>query len=457
MFQFCPIVIVAAFLLIAATACAAAQGQPRPTPEQAAWQDYEIGMFIHYDLPVFKPGWHHRDYDHFPRADIFNPTRLDTDQWMQAAAAMGARYAVLTATHGSGFMLWQSEAYAFGVKQSPWKGGKGDLVKEYVASCRKAGLSPGLYCHMLCNGWWEADHPGLVNRGKGGDAKRQAEYAAAKLKQAQELWGNYGPLGEIWFDGGTPDPAAAGFDVVPLVRKLQPKAMVFQSPAATIRWIGNESGVAAYPCWATVADFKTASRGEGDLGSGDPNGQAWLPGECDVPIRKGQWLWEPNGERLLNSVDELMDCYYKSVGRNCNLLLNVNPDPDGLVPPADMKRIKEFGDEIRRRFSRPLAQTAGEGETVELALDTPGAVNHVIIMEKIAEGERIRQYVVEGFTGGAWKELCKGSSVGHKRIEQFPDVQVSKVRLRATRSTGRPLIRQLSVHNVTPRDNSAVK
>ncbi|MCX6872887.1 MAG: alpha-L-fucosidase [Verrucomicrobia bacterium] len=181
---------------------------PRPTAEQAQWQDYEIGVFYHYDMNAFKPGWDHRKYDDFPKPEIFNPTRLDTNQWMEVPKALGAKYAVLTATHGSGFMLWQSDAYPYGLKQSPWKIGKGDIVKEFVDSCRNNGVSPGIYCHMRVNGWWQVDHPGFVKRGQGGDDALQAKYAAAKIQQVKELWGKYGPLAEIWIDGGLPDPKA---------------------------------------------------------------------------------------------------------------------------------------------------------------------------------------------------------------------------------------------------------
>ena len=142
---------------------------PKPTKEQVKWQDYEIGVFYHYDMNVFKQGWDHRKYDDFPKPELFNPTNLDMKQWMEVPKALGAKYAVLTATHGSGFMLWQSDAYPYGMKQSPYKGGKGDIVKEFVEICRLNGVAPGLYCHMRVNGWWQVDHPGFVNRGKGGD------------------------------------------------------------------------------------------------------------------------------------------------------------------------------------------------------------------------------------------------------------------------------------------------
>ncbi len=416
----------------------------KPTPEQVAWQDLELGMFIHWDVQ-----WDHRDYAHKPTPDVFNPTKLDTDQWMEAAKAFGAKYCVLTATHGTGFMLWQSDAYPFGMKQSPYKNGTCDVVKQYVESCRKADIQPGLYCHMKCNGWWEVDHPGLVHRGKGGDPAHQAEYAKAKLTQARELWGNYGPLVEIWFDGGLPDPKAAGFDVMPLALNLQPKAMLMggshPSPQQ-IRCVGHESGHAGYPCWAT-ATFPA------DQSNGDPNGPDWLPAEADAPLT---FHWMYSGSEM-RSVEELMERYYLSVGCNANFLLNATPDPSGLIPEHHIQRYVEFGREIQRRFGTSVAETTGQGHEVELKLDRPTNINHVILMEQIGEGERLREFVVEGLAGDAWKELTKGTCVGHKRIAQFPDVEVSKVRLRVLQSVAEPLIRKFAVYNVEKLSAEAAK
>lgn len=413
-----------------------------PTPEQAAWQDLELGMFITYDIPVFKPGWDHRQYETRPDASIFNPKKLNTDQWMEAAKAMGAKYAVFVAKHGSGFMCWQSDLYPYGMKQSPYKNGKGDIVRDFVNSCRKYGIQPGLYCHMGCNGYLEADNPGLINRGKGGDPAKQAHYAKVCEGMARELWGNYGPLTEIWFDGGVLDPSKGGPDVIPILRQLQAKAVVFGGPAASIRWIGNEDGVAPYPCWATAPGTRDYS------GPGSPDDKTWMPGECDVPLRNGLWLWQPKTEDRLFSVDQLMDKYYRSVGRNCNLLLNATPDQDGLIPEADMKRYKEFGDEIRRRFGKSVAETDGRGELVELDFGKPIRIDHVITMENIVEGERVRAYVVEGLAGGQWKELCRGASIGHKKIDRFDPTEVSKIRWRCLKSVAEPRIRKLAAYSV---------
>ncbi len=435
--------VMAIAVLALAAACSTSPETPplvRPTPEQAAWQDLEVGLFIHYDLPVFKPEWNHRQYESRPGPEIFDPAKLDTEQWMEAAEAIGAKYAVFVAKHGSGFLSWQSDQYPYGMKQSPYQGGKGDLVRDFVASCRKHGIKPGIYASLSSNGYLEVDNPGLVNRGKGGDPAAQARYARICEGMLTELWGNYGPLFEIWFDGGVLDPDGGGPDMLPLLRRLQPRAIVFQGPAASIRWIGNEDGVAPYPCWATVPE------GRDYYGGGAPDGTRWLPGECDVPVRRGIWLWLPDTEKELFTLDELVDKYDRSVGRNCNLLLNANPDPSGLIPEADMARYREFGAEIRRRFGRSVAETSGRGAVVTLKLKAPTTIDHVIVMEDIREGERVREYVVEGRTDQGWAELARGESIGHKRIQGFDPVTVGAVRLRVARSAAKPIIRKLAVY-----------
>jgi alpha-L-fucosidase len=429
-------------VLALAAACAkppATSNLVRPTPEQAAWQDMEIGLFIHYDLPVFKPEWNHRQYEQRPGPEIFNPTRLDTEQWMEAAEAIGAKYAVFVAKHGSGFLSWQSDQYPYGMRQSPFQNGKGDLVRDFAASCRKHGIKPGIYASMSSNGYLEVDNPGLVNGGKGGDPAAQARYAKICEGLLAELWGNYGPLFEIWFDGGVLDPTQGGPDMLPILRRLQPHAIVFQGPAASIRWIGNEDGVAPDPCWATVPEGRDYN------GPGTPDGPRWLPGECDVPVRRGIWLWLPGTEGELFTVDELVDKYERSVGHNCNLLLNANPDPSGLIPEPDMQRYREFGAEIRRRYGTSLAETSGKGSVVELALEEPARIDRVMTMEDIREGERVREYVVEGRMDGGWVELVRGESVGHKKIDRFAPMTAGAVRLRVTRSVAEPIIRRLAV------------
>lgn len=270
----------------------------------------------------------------------------------------------------------------------------------------------------------------------------------------RELWGNYGPLAEVWFDGGALPPERGGPDMLPLLRELQPKAAVFQGPAATIRWIGNEEGHADYPCWATIDSARidqmsTAGWGpelQSALEHGEPGAPDWLPGECDVPVRNHDWFWHAGREGALYSVGELLAMYERSVGRNCNLLLNANIDRDGLVPETDMQRYRELGREIRRRFGSSTAETSGRGDRLELPLPRPTVVEHLVVMEDIAFGERIRECVIEGRREAGWATLCRGSSVGHKRIERIDPAALSALRLTVTKHAAEARIRRFAAY-----------
>ena len=434
-----------------------AAGLPVPLPRQKVWQDCEVGAIFHFDMPLFGdapwsgPGAIRQTYD--PKR--YNPAKLDTDQWVAAAKAMGGRYAIVTATHFNGFLQWQSDLYPYGVKQAPWRKGKGDLVKDFVESCRKAKILPGVYLSCFRNAWWKVDGY-RVNYGKGGP--EQAKFSRTCEKMVEELCSRYGDLVQIWFDAGLIAPVDGGPDVLPIVDKHQPNMVFYHSPQRREhRWIGNESGYAGYPCWATMGDLLRAEEAHKGrkknwrkiLEHGDPEGTLWSPAMVDTVLRNHHWFWRPNTEKTVESLDRLVKFYYQSVGRNANLILGLTPDPTGLVPRGDMKRLGEFGREIARRFGKPMAVTKGAGAQVELPLPKPAKVDHVHIMERITRGERIREYVVEGQTGGdAWRPLCRGTSVGHKRIEKFTAVEVAKLRLRVTKSKAPPLIREFAAFGV---------
>ena len=423
---------------------------PKPTPPQAAWHDMEAGMFIHFDLFTWHSNYDFCSWQHLPNANDFQPAKLDTDQWMEAATSFGAKYAVLTARHCFGFCLWPTdvEGYRHSVRHTSWGNGKRDVVGEFIQSCRKAGIKPGLYCNMHANEYLEVDNY-LVNRGKGGDPEKQKRYAHYCEQTLTELCTRYGELFELWCDGGVLSASDGGPDILPILAKHQPDIVIFQGPPGTphlLRWVGNERGVAPYPCWSTV--HKGSSEGgvkEKDL-SGDPDARLWAPAEVDVPMRKDEWGWKPNQEHLVHSLDTLMTMYYESVGRNCNLLLNSNPDHDGQIPAVDMQRYKEFGAEIRRRFGACVAETSGTGPVVELDLKRPTVVDHAIIMERISEGERIREYALEGWVRDHWQPLCRGQCVGHKRIERFAPVEVSKARLNITKAAAEPQVRRFALY-----------
>jgi len=427
---------------------------PRPLPRQLAWQDAEVGALFHFDMPLFGPRpWNPRDAIHKvfdPK--LYNPTKLDTNQWLQVASDMGARYAILTATHFNGFLQWQSDIYPYGVKQAAWRGGKGDLVADFVASCRRYKIKPGIYLSCFRNAWWKVDRY-RVNYGKGGP--EQKRFARTCERMVEELCSRFGPLFQIWFDAGLISPEEGGPDVLPIVDRLQPNMVFYHSPQRREhRWIGNEAGYAGYPCWATMPDLETAEKAHKGrvqysrklLLHGDPDGTLWSPAMVDTVLRNHHWVWKPNTERSINPLAKLVKFYNQSVGRNSNLVLGLTPDPTGLVPEPDAKRCAEFGREIRRRFSKPVAETKGEGEEITLRLPKPATIDHVVIMERIAEGERVRAYEVEGLVpGGRWEKLCDGISIGHKRIQAIERREVAGVRLKITRSVARPLIRSLAV------------
>ena len=438
----------------------AASQLPKPSPGQLAWQDCEVGLLYSFDLAIAAKRFASNNTVR-ERLDPtrYNPARLDTDQWMEAAKAAGAKYAVFTATHFNGFMQWQSDLYPYGLKQARWRGGKGDVVGDFVTSCRKAGIKPGVYFSTHRNVYWTVwGH--YVDWGKGKGTDRQAAFNRVAEKMTAELCSRYGPLVQIWFDAGVKTPQQGGPDVLPVFEKHQPNSVFYHSgQRSDHRWIGNEQGFAGYPCWAAMPGRPGAVSHNHPtwkrlLGKGDPAGTYWSPGMVDVPLRGANrvhnWFWKPGQDHGAIPADRLVKMYYTSVGRNANLIVGEVVTSDGRVPAADIKRLGEFGKEIRRRLAKPVARAAGAGNVVELKLPKPRRIDHVVIMEQIARGERIRRYEVQGLTGpDRWQTLCAGQSVGHKRIEQFAAVEVGAVRLKVTESTAAPRIRELAVYDTT--------
>ena len=422
-----------------------------PTPEQIAWADCGVGVIIHLDIQVFEPEYDFRQsWGYTPDPRKFNPEKLDTDQWLEAARSLGARYAVLVAKHCSGFSLWPTGAHDYSVRSSRWRGGRGDIVRDFIASCRRCGVLPGLYCSTGCNAFFDVDDV-LV---RSGDAALQERYNQIVYLQLDELWGRYGELFEIWFDGGV---APRHRDRVEgLLDRLQPRAVCFQGPRShksNLRWPGNEDGQTPYPCWAatdeiTQEDGAAAMPGLG----GNPDGSLWAPAECDMPCRAqdrafgGGWFWRRGEDELLHPLDYMVERYYRSVGRNGNLLLGMVIDDQGLVPAADCARFSEFGREIARRFSAPKASCSGNGLVHELALESPAAVTQAVIAEDIRLGERVREYSIEAWDRGAWRPAARGSCVGHKRIERFAPAASDRFRLNIGRAASEPAIREFAVY-----------
>ncbi|WP_199925669.1 alpha-L-fucosidase [Paenibacillus bouchesdurhonensis] len=403
----------------------------RPTPEQLAWQDKELGLFCHFGINTFC------DQEWGEGKDsplLFNPLQLDARQWVKTAKAAGFRYFILTAKHHDGFCLWPTSTTDYSVASSPWRNGSGDVVRECADACREEGIDFGIYLSP-----WDRHEPCYS------DPKK---YDNFYCRQLEELLTGYGPLVEIWFDGAGSEGREYDWRrIMDLVRQHQPGAMIFNMGAPTIRWVGNEDGLAPYPCWNTATTAKGSMFSEASL-QWLPETPAWVPAECDVPIRKDRWFWHPNDEESLLSLDQLMDIYYRSVGHGATLLLNVSPDNRGLLPEADVKRLLEFGEEIRRRFDHPLTEASGSGHRIELELPVPALIGHVVLMEDIAHGERVRQYVLEAYADGAWKEIVHGIAIGHKKIDVVTPMFAEKIRLQITEAVANPIIRKFAIYGV---------
>lgn len=438
---------------------------PLPNKRQLAWQEAELGVVFHYDLHVFdglKYGQGNNRIDPVKDYQIFNPKNLDTDQWVKAAKAAGANFAILTATHETGFALFQSKVNPYSVRALDWKDGKGDLVADFVASCRKYGVKPGIYLGIRWNSFLGV-HDFKVNGEGAFKDNRQEWYNKMVEGMVKEICTNYGELFEIWFDGGADHPKNGAPDVLPIVRQYQPNCLFYHNgQLAEARWGGSETGTVSYPNWSTFP-YRATGAGESAkkniaennfqlLKEGDVKGEFWVPAMADAPLRgyngRHEWFWEPGDEAHIFPVQNLMEMYYKSVGRNATLIMGLTPDPDGLLPEPDVQRLKEWGMEIKRRFSKPVARTAGMGNKVELRFDGPTDINHVIVQEDIAKGERIREYQIEGYTEGRWQTLTKGQSIGNKRIAQFNKVKLSRLRIKIMASDGVAQIKNLSAFYV---------
>ncbi len=423
-----------------------------PTPEQVEWANAEIGVIIHLDINIYAPNtFSYKDKNTLPPLAIFNPSKLNTDQWIQAAKSAGAKYAILTAKHGTGFCLWPTKAHDYHVGNTPLRGGNADIVRDFIKSCKKYGIKPGLYFNTNFNTYYQAGYLPMSD-------EKRSSYNKAVYMQLKELWSEYGELFEIWFDGGVMSDTKGGIatEVTKLIQMYQPHAILFQGPSSCknlIRWVGNEDGRAPLPHWSTT-DFTTSSSGKEEIIglTGKPDGKIWCPGEADFPNRKktawnGGWLWHSNQEEHLFSTEELLDRYYTSVGRNANMLIGMAIDTSGRFPDADALIFKQFGKKISHIFNKPLAETKGEGQVIELVItDTPCMINHIIIQEEIAFGEQIRAYRIESLNKGQWSVVCEGSTVGHKRIHKIANTETNKIRVIITKCTANPLIKNLSVY-----------
>jgi len=294
-----------------------------------------------------------------------------------------------------------------------------------------------------------------VNWGKGKGTPQQETYNRIAEKQFAELVSNYGDIFHCWFDAGNKTPEEGGGNMLPIFEKNQPDGIFYSSTQRSdVRWVGNESGHAGVPCYATMpgpelgAVSHNSSVWRRCLGKGHPEGSVWSPAIVDIPLRgyRGHnWFYKPGQDHIVYPPDVLIQKYCTSVGRNANLVIGVVIQPDGTIPEADAKALTEFGKKLRARFSSPVAGTKDVGgDLITLELPESQEIDHVILQEQIAHGERVRDHVVEGTVEGEWIKLAEGSVIGHKWIHRFESQTVSALRLRVIKSLAPPKIRSFS-------------
>jgi alpha-L-fucosidase len=452
---------------------------PFPSDRQLAWHELEFYAFVHFNMNTFtnmewglgseKPEW-------------FNPTQLDCRQWAKVCKEAGMKGIILTAKHHDGFCLWPSEYTEHSVKNSPWKDGKGDVVRELSEACKEYGLKMGIYLSP-----WDRNHADYGN----------PEYITYFRNQLRELLTNYGEIYEVWFDGANGGTGYYGganeerridretyYDwenTRQIVRELQPMACMFSDAGPDIRWVGNESGWAGETNWCplkrdafapgVVSDLKYLQQGQED-------GTHWVPAEVDVSIRPG-WYYHPSEDYKVKTLPQLLDIYYHSIGRNASFLLNFPVDTRGLIHEKDVEQVMKLAEAVKADFAVNLVQgkkaeasnvrgnskkykagnvTDGNPETywatdeqvteasvtIDLGMETE--FNRFLVQEYIPLGQRVKSFTLEVFTGGEWKEIERQTTIGRKRILRFPNVTASKVRLNITGAKACPVISNVEVY-----------
>ena len=435
-------------LLLLASVCSLSGGaqnfsELKPSPQQVAWQDMEVGVLIHFGTNTFL----NREWgDGTADVKLFSPSDANPAQWMEAAKAGGAKYAIMVAKHHDGFCLWPSAGTEYSVKNSPWKNGKGDLVREASDAARQNGLKFGVYLSP-----WDRHDPRYP------DVKAYDQYY---LGQLVELATNYGDLVEFWLDGAGSGGRTYDFPrIIETLRTYQPNTLVFADvalfPFADLRWVGNESGTVTYENW-NVVDRAGYLR--------------WRPVEADTPLRKEHWFWHPHDEASLKSVAELVDTYNRTVGKGAQLLLGLAPDNTGRLPQEDAARLREFGEAIHKLYAHNLVLERQSGGEAADALDSdpdtfwtaptgshhamlevgfahPVTFDRALTMEWLNDGQKVQKYAVEVYEQGAWKRVAEGQAIGHKKIDIFPAVTARRVRLNLLSTTSEASIREFQLYD----------
>ena len=453
---------------------------PVPEPKQVEWQQMETYAFIHFGLNTFNDReWGYGDTD--PK--VFNPTNLDCDQWAQTLVKAGMKGVILTAKHHDGFCLWPFEGTEYSIKNSPWKNGKGNVVKELSEACKKYGLKFAVYLSP-----WDRHQ---ANYGT-------PEYLPYFYAQLHDLLTNYGPVFEVWFDGANGGDGWYGGakDIRTIDRKnyynypriykmldsIQPQAIIFSDGGPGCRWVGNEKGFAGATNWSFLREGEVHPGYEKsyELQYGHADGNQWVPAECDVSIRPG-WFYHPEEDDRVKSPDQLVDLYYRSVGHNATLLLNFPVDRRGLIHPVDSANAVRFHEMIQQQLKTNLVAgmtpkvsnerggdfvasaltddnfdtywATEDGVTtadIEFSFDTPTRMNRMMLQEYIPLGQRVKAFVVEYLDKDTWLPVKlneETTTIGYKRLLRFETVETKGIRIRITDARGPLCLSSVGVYD----------
>ncbi len=440
---------------------------PVPTKEQLRWHEKEFYLFIHFGPNTFTDKeWGEGNED----PSVFNPSALDCEQWARIAKQAGAKGIILTAKHHDGFCLWPSKQSTHTVRESKWMNGKGDVVKALSEACKKNGVDMGIYISP-----WDRNHPKYGT----------PEYNDVYIASMKELLTQYGKFFELWWDGANGEGPNGRKQEYEFRRfedsafKWQPQLVIFSDIGPGIRWCGNENGTINNTNW-NLLDTAGFKRGHGSpptdtLNSGNVNGRNWIPAEADVSIRPG-WFYHAKEDSKVKSPETLFNLYLRSVGNGGNLLLNVPPDRTGRIHPADSASLVSFRKLRDAAFAKDLLQNAGinsvspnkkitaltdhaiqtywssaqkENSTLLITLPKRTALNTVVLEEMISYGQRVSAFTIEAFDGQSFKKVFTGTTIGRKKIAQFPEQETTRLRIVIQQAKAAPVLRSIAAYQIT--------
>lgn len=431
-----------------------------PTARQLEWMSREKIVFFHFGINTFTDKeWGDGTED----ISIFNPEKLDCRQWIETIKKAGFTTAILTAKHHDGFCLWPSKYTEFSIKNTPYKNGEGDIVREFTQACEECGIKAGLYLSP-----WDRNYP------EWGTEAYNDYYA----DQLTELMTNYGKIWECWWDGAGSDKANYDWGRwAYIVRNYQPDCAIFGSHKmryADCRWVGNENGIAGDDCWSEIELTGAKEESSQKLNNGDMYGSRFIPAEADVSIRPG-WFYHEFQDKYVKTSQQLLHLWFNSCAKNAFILLNIPPNRDGLLAEADVKSMVEFGEKLQSIFETNIALTAditsdseysgeyaienilpncdnkfyaagNETPTIKITFDTPQKINCFSISEVIDYGHRVREYVITVHTTDGTRIIKHGQCIGYRRAEIFDTVDAESVEIQILKADAPPLLKNLGLY-----------